>query len=129
MAGNTLGIEVDGANDVIAELESAADPGDEVGGELESFARDLLDEFVQTSPVDTGEYRSSWSMERRNKYVVLLKNDADHAPYLVYPNSQMVGARGANSRGILHNVRGMTFEKKSEFRDAIEAGVERAADR
>lgn len=113
-------IEIDGAEQTMSELAAAVSSAEDDVDEAEAdFAEDLLRQFIRTSPVDSGYYRSQWELKKPTDRVVKLVNSADYAPYLVYPNSRMVGAEGANSRGILHNVRGMAFKRKTEFRTRI----------
>lgn len=113
-------IEVNGALDVVDDIDDVIDGADDdVDEAVKSFGEDLLEQFIQTSPVDTGYYRSNWEFEKPKDRVVKLVNRTDYAPYLTQPNSQMVGAEGADARGILHNVRGMAFSRKSEFRARV----------
>lgn len=84
---------------------------------LVEFAKECKDEIESTAPVDTGEYRDSWYIIQAKENLVYLVNNAEHGKYVVFPNSAMVGSPSADlpSQGILHNVRGIIHEKKSEY--------------
>ena len=97
------------------------------GQSMEDFAEELKDEFIETSPVRTGEYQSSWDMrEEDDGYVIY--NDADHAIYLVLPNQNMVGSSKADDpgRGITHDVRGIVFRRRRDFKESISRTLRRA---
>lgn len=88
---------------------------------LREFAEEVRDEFEETSPVDTGEYKSSWFIIEADDNLVYIVNSANHAKYLVFPNSHFMGNPGADvpSRGIYHNVRGIVHQKKSEWEASL----------
>jgi hypothetical protein len=77
---------------------------------LREVAEDVQDDLEDTSPVDTGEYQDSWygPVEVAEDEVWIL-NEADHAKFVMLPNSKMVGSSKADlpSAGILHNVKGV----------------------
>ena len=88
---------------------------------LMDTARDVKDDLVETSPVDTGDYRSSWYiMQVDYNEVWILSNSeiADHNEYVMLPNSRMVGSSNADlpSQGILHNVKGVARKHQDNLR-------------
>lgn len=85
---------------------------------LREMAEDIKDEIEATAPVDTGEYKESWSIVEVSENHVVIVNEADHAKYLVFPNSKMQGVSSADdpARGILHNVRGIVRNNINEHR-------------
>lgn len=88
----------------------------------EEFGKVLLDEVQKTAPVDTGTYRDGWHLEE-NKGDMYLVNDVDYARYIVYPNRKMVNSPYADdpTRGILHNVRGIVYSKRTRFKAGVVA--------
>ena len=66
-------------------------------------------DLEDTSPVDSGEYRDSWYMLEVAEDEVWILNEADHARFVMLPNSKMVGSASADlpSAGVLHNVEGV----------------------
>lgn len=96
------------------------------GESIKDFAEDLKEEIEDTAPVDTGEYKDSWELEEVEDGIILY-NTTDYGKYLVFPNSQMRGVPSADDpgRGILHNVRGICFQNRSDFRDKIKNTVQK----
>lgn len=88
---------------------------------LREFGEEVKEEFEATAPVDTGEYRDSWFIVEARDDLIYIVNSADHAKYLVFPNSRFKGHEGADApaRGIYHNIRGIVHSKRSEW----EAGL------
>lgn len=72
-------------------------------------AQEVKDDLEKTSPVDTGEYQSSWYIFQADYDEVWVLDEADHAKFVMLPNSRMVGSPSADlpSQGILHNVKGV----------------------
>jgi hypothetical protein len=54
---------------------------------LDAGAGRLLDELVDRSPRDTGEYADSWRREPAANGVAAVVNDAPHAPYVELDDS------------------------------------------
>lgn len=102
-----------------AALEAIADNAAEA--HLDAFADSLLNEIQQTAPVDTGTYRDDWSKDKKSSNEIWLTNDISYGPYLVFPNSRMTRASGADSQGILHNVRGIVHSHGSQFGEDFSA--------
>lgn len=98
---------------------------------LMETARDIKDDLEKTSPVDTGEYQKSWYIFPVDYNEVWILNEADHAKYVILPNSKMVNSSSADlpSQGILHNIKGVAKGHQSslqmnmadEFKDLINA--------
>ena len=93
---------------------------------VEKFTKRLYTEIYITSPVDTGHYKNSWRMERPEPMEIHIINDADYANHLIYPNTQMIGATGADrpSVGILHNVRGIVHNHRGKLDAQIEGDLQ-----
>jgi len=72
-------------------------------------AREVREDLEKTAPVDSGEYRDSWYVFQVAEDEVWVLNEADHAKFVMLPNSKMVGSNKADlpSSGILHNVKGV----------------------
>lgn len=94
----------------------------EAGGMEE--AEELLDKIKETAPVETGEYKNDWHIEKRPEDPrgdIFIVNTTEHGPYLVYPNSKMVGSEKADvpSQGIMHNVRGIVARHRKGYKDRV----------
>lgn len=76
---------------------------------LMKTAREVKDDLEGTSPVDTREYLESWYIFPAKEDEVWILNEADHAKYVMLPNSRMQGSAKADlpASGILHNVLGV----------------------
>lgn len=76
---------------------------------LRKTAREVKADLEDTSPVDTGEYKSSWYIFQADFNEIWVLNEAEHAIHVMMPNSKMVGSSSADvpSQGILHNVKGV----------------------
>jgi hypothetical protein len=85
---------------------------------LMETAREVKKDLEKTSPVDTGEYRDSWYVYPAKSEEVWILNEADHAEYVMLPNSQMVGSTKADlpAQGLLHNVKGVARKHSDEYR-------------
>lgn len=85
---------------------------------LVEMGEDIKDEIESTAPVDTGEYQESWKLIEVKENMIVLVNTADHAKYVVFPNTKMKGVASADdpARGILHNVRGIVKDNIQEHR-------------
>lgn len=111
-----FGVEMHGSDDIDSALKHKAETA--IGGtndELRDLAEDILDEIEATAPVDTGEYKSSWRIEEISEGEVWLVNDAEHAPYLVFPNSWFREIGVGNSVGILHNVKAIVYSYRTDI--------------
>lgn len=94
-------------------------------------AREVKSDLEETAPVDTGEYKKSWYIVQIDYNEVWILNEADHAKYVMMPNSKMIGSTAADlpSMGILHNVKGVARSHQStlnsrmaeELKDMIES--------
>jgi hypothetical protein len=78
---------------------------------LES-AQDVQKSLEKTSPVDTGEYQSSWYIFQAAEDEVWILNEAEHAKFVMLPNQLMVNSGKADlpASGILHDVKGIARE-------------------
>lgn len=89
----------------------------------EEAAQKMLREIKATAPKDTGEYRNNWRIERDRGEddEIYIVNDTRHGPYLVFPNSKMVGSPHADdpSQGIVHNVRGIVHKHRQSAHQAF----------
>lgn len=76
---------------------------------LVEAGNEIKDELENTSPVDSGEYQSSWYMMQVAEDEVWILNEADHAKYVMLPNQVMVNSPKADlpASGILHDVKGV----------------------
>jgi hypothetical protein len=76
---------------------------------LVEAGKEIKDELENTSPVDTGEYQSSWYMMQVDEDEVWILNEADHAKFVMLPNQVMVNSPKADlpASGILHDVKGV----------------------
>lgn len=85
---------------------------------LMETAREIKADLEDTSPVDTGEYRDSWYIFQVDFNEVWILNEADHAKYVILPNSKMVGSSNADlpAQGILHNVKGVAKNHQKGLR-------------
>jgi len=93
---------------------------------LMDTARDVKDELEKTSPHDTGEYESSWYVYPAKEDEVWILNEADHAPYVMLPNSRMVGSEQADlpTSGVLHNVEGVARGESNTLSSAIQQAIQ-----
>lgn len=93
---------------------------------LVETANEVQKALEVSSPVDTGEYQSSWYMLQVAEDEVWLLNEADHAKFVMLPNSVMVNSAKADlpASGILHNVKGVArkYQKdlNNNFADQIQ---------
>jgi hypothetical protein len=100
----------DSPNDIEERLQSLATQGQtRANRALVETAEDVQDDLEKTSPVDTGEYQSSWYMTQVAEDEVWILNEADHAQYVMLPNQNMVNSGKADlpASGILHDVKGV----------------------
>ena len=76
---------------------------------LMETAREVKEDLEDTSPVDTGRYKSSWYIWPVSHDEVWILNEVSHAKYVMLPNTVMIGSNKADlpSQGILHNVKGV----------------------
>lgn len=122
-------VEIENEQQVIRRLE-AADSRITLAVESgqEEFADELVTELENTSPVRTGEYKGSWGTDEEGDTVYIVNNDPK-AKYLVFPNQRMRGSPKADlpAQGILHNVRGITFNKRRSYREKVSSKIRNAA--
>lgn len=93
-----------------------------VNNGLMSSAVDIKKEIERTSPVDTREYQNSWYIKPVAEDEVWILNRADHAKFLVLPNSNFIGSSGADipTQGIYHNIKGIAKGEQSGLVSAIQ---------
>lgn len=103
----------------LAELGTSA--GEQANDALADAAERVKDDLEKTSPVDTGEYKDSWYIFEAAEDEVWVLNEADHAKYVMLPNSVMVGSSEADlpSTGVLHNVKGVAKGHQAQVRQEI----------
>lgn len=107
-----VGVEIvgDSPGDIERRLSKLGTQGQTRANEaLVETAEKVQDELEQTSPVDTGEYQSSWYMFQVAEDEVWILNEADHAKYVMLPNQRMVNSGKADlpASGVLHNAKGV----------------------
>jgi len=80
-------------------------------------AEDVKNDLEQSSPVDTGEYKGSWYIFQVDEGEVWILNEAEHAQFVMLPNSVMVGSSEADlpASGVLHNVKGVARNHKKSL--------------
>lgn len=88
---------------------------------LRETAEEVKEDLEKTSPVDTGEYQDSWYIAPISNEEVWILNEADHAKYVMLPNSKMIGSAKADlpAQGILHNVKGVAREHSDSYRNTL----------
>jgi hypothetical protein len=93
---------------------------------LMETARDVKDKLEETSPHDTGEYENSWYIYPVENEVVWILNEADHAPFVMLPNSRMVGSEKADlpTSGVLHNAEGVARGESNSLSSAIQQAIQ-----
>lgn len=76
---------------------------------LRQTAEEVKADLENTSPVDSGEYQSSWYIQPVDDDEIWILNEADHAKFVMLPNTKMIGSNKADlpAQGILHNVKGV----------------------
>lgn len=94
--------------------------------ELMEVARDVKDDLEETSPHDTGEYENSWYIYPAENNVVWILNEADHAPFVMLPNSKMVGSDKADlpTSGVLHNAKGVARGHSDSLSTSISQAIQ-----
>lgn len=100
----------DSPNDIQKRLSKLGTQGQtRANRALVETGKEVQDELESTSPVDTGEYQSSWYMMQVAEDEVWILNEADHAKYVMLPNQVMVNSPSADlpASGILHDVKGV----------------------
>lgn len=93
---------------------------------LMQTAREVKDDLEETSPHDTGEYENSWYIYPAKNDEVWILNSADHAKYVMLPNSRMVGSDKADlpTSGVLHNAEGVAKGKSSTLSINIQEAIQ-----
>lgn len=94
--------------------------------ELMETARKVKEDLEDTSPHDTGEYENSWYVYSAKSDEVWILNEADHAPFVMLPNSKMVGSEEADlpTTGVLHNVKGVARGHSSSLSSNIQQAMQ-----
>lgn len=89
-----------------------------VNDALRQTAEEVKSDLETSSPVDTGEYQSSWYIFPLKEDEVWILNEADHAKFVMLPNSKMVNASGADlpASGVLHNVKGRAKRHSDSYK-------------
>lgn len=126
MAG---GIEYigDTPGDIERRLSETATLGQRKADEaLRETAEDMKSDLEDSSPVDTGEYQDSWYIFPVDEGEVWILNEADHAKYVMLPNSKMVGSSKADlpGSGVLHNVKGRARRHSGSYRQSLIENIE-----
>ncbi len=87
----------------------ASGAGESANDALVETAEEIKSDLEDSSPVDSGEYRDSWYIFEVAEDEVWILNEADHAKYVMLPNSKMVGSSKADlpAQGVLHNAKGV----------------------
>lgn len=100
----------------LSQISEAARGRTESG--LLKTAHEVKEDLEATSPVDTGEYQGSWYVYPVQYDEVWVLNSANHARFVMLPNSRMVNSASADlpSQGILHNVKGVARGHQSGLR-------------
>jgi hypothetical protein len=93
---------------------------------LMETAREVKDDLEDTSPHDTGEYENSWYIYPAKNDEVWILNEADHAQFVMLPNSKMVGSEKADlpTSGVLHNAEGVAKGHSSKLSARIQSVLE-----
>ena len=116
----TIKIEVDGVEEIIGKLTV------EKLMKLKSVFREevlrLEKEIKETSPVDTGRYRSAWHTTIKG-YEAEITNNVEYAPHLIFGTQRFRNVKNPSKyrkadleRGILHDVRAILHEWETRFR-------------
>lgn len=104
---------------------------------LKTVATRVEKRFKETSPVDTGTYRSAWTWKRLGADV-LIYNPVEYAADLVYGSPEMVkhlkapppGEAGLQyidvERGIHHDIRRLLTEEWGDIVDDVEEVIKTA---
>lgn len=89
-----------------------------VNNALRDTAEEVKNDLEASSPEDTGEYKSSWYIFPVKEDEVWILNEADHAKFVMLPNSKMVNASGADlpASGVLHNVKGRAKKHSESYK-------------
>lgn len=92
---------------------------------LRETAEEVKADLEATSPVDTGEYQGSWYIFPVEEGEVWILNEADHAKFVMLPNTQMIGSPHADlpGSGVLHNVKGRAKRHKEAYRQGLIDGL------
>lgn len=106
--------------------ETATQGRRRVNEALRETAEDVKENLEKTSPVDSGEYQDSWYIAPIAEDEVWVLNEAEHAPYVMLPNSKMIGSSEADlpAQGILHNVKGVARQHMDDHRGNIMEKIE-----
>lgn len=101
--------------------ETATEGRRRVNNALRKAAEEVKADLENTSPVDTGEYSKSWYIFPVENEEVWILNEADHAQYVMLPNTKFIGLESADlpAQGILHNVKGVARRNSDSYRNSI----------
>ena len=85
---------------------------------LRKTAEEVKEDLVESSPVDDGVYQRSWYIQPISYNEIWILNEADHAQYVMLPNTQMINATGADfpAQGILHGVKSRARQHSDSYR-------------
>lgn len=100
--------------------------GEKTDQKLIEVAEEVKQDLEDTSPIDTGEYKNSWYIYSVKENEVWVLNEADHAKYVMLPNSRMVGSPSADlpTSGILHNAEGVAKGHSTDLSSKIQQAIE-----
>lgn len=92
-----------------------------VNNGLRQTAEEVKEDLEESSPVDSGEYQKSWYILPVDNDEVWILNEAEHAQYVMLPNTQMINASGADlpAQGILHNVKGRAKQHNDSLKQNV----------
>lgn len=113
-----VNISVTGVDDVLKTLDVTRITKPMMA-KIQTETASLFDELVETSPVDSGTYRSNWTKTAVSAYLIEIANKTPYGKFLVYGTTRWTNAvmrksyqRADLSRGILHDVRAIVFDFK-----------------
>jgi hypothetical protein len=88
---------------------------------LRETAEKVKADLEKTSPVDSGQYQSSWYIQPIDQDEIWILNEADHAKFVMLPNTKMIGSNKADlpAQGILHNVKGVARKHSDTNRENL----------
>lgn len=89
-----------------------------VNNALRDTAEEVKNDLEASSPVETGVYQGSWYIFPVKEDEVWILNEAEHAKFVMLPNTKMVNASGADlpASGVLHNVKGRAKKHSESYK-------------
>ena len=120
-------VEMMGEDKVSNRLDAIADGSRGKTNEaLVEVAEEVKEDLEDTSPVDDGVYVDSWYIYEAKEDEVWILNSAEHAKFVMFPNSKMVGSNKADlpAQGILHNVEGIAKSHNKNLMQAISEKIQ-----